>query len=197
MSFIFGGVPPTTAELSRRYKRQIQRSIRELDKEAAKLTADEKKLMQEVKQASHNNMKMSMQKAQAVVRLRRMLNKFSLMKSHFQGIESRIHGVNSTEALQKIMASAAKMMGSFNKLTGGKNLVGTMNDLERQNAMMVIHGEMVDDQLESIFEEETDEDESSDVVMQVLEEAGVNLPSSMTTTTFEARLEKLKPSTSK
>ena len=88
MSFLFGGTPPTTAELAQRYKRHINKSIRALDRES--MTNEEKVLMSEIKKSSQNNIKQSMQKAQAVVRGRRMINKFSQMKAHLQGIASRM-----------------------------------------------------------------------------------------------------------
>lgn len=192
MSFLFGGAPPTTTDLAKRYKRHIQRSIRDLDKESARLASEEKILMGEVKQASHNNIKMSLQKAQAVVRVRRTLNKFSVMKSHFQGIETRIQGVKSTEALQRSVTAAANMMRSFNKTMGGHSMLASLQELERQNMLMTVQGECIDEQMDGIFEEDNDEEASEDVVLQILTEAGVCLPSP---STLEERLDRLKPPT--
>lgn len=193
MSFLFGGTPPTTSELAQRYKRQIGRSVREIDRETARLQGEEKLLMAEVKKASQNNMKQSMQKAQAVVRTRRMLNKFSQMKAHLQGIGMRIQSVKTTEALQKAVGSAVQMMNSFNRATGGKHLVGSLQELERQNAMMSVQAELIDENLDSVFEEDNDEEAPADVVMQVMEEAGVELPSVANEMIFVQELEKLKP----
>ncbi len=195
MSFLFGGAPPSTSELAQRYKRHINRSIRELDRETLKLVNEEKFLMGEVKKASQNNMKQSKQKAQAVVRTRRMLNKFSQMKAHLQGIASRIQGVKSTEALQKAIGSAVQMMQGFNKI-GGIDLVKSLHELERQNGMMTVQSEMIDDQLDSVFEEENDNEEMDDVILEVMREAGVDLPSASTELmSLEERLEKITKKT--
>ena len=195
MSFLFGGAPPTTSELAQRYRRHINKSVREIDRETARLQAEEKVLMAEVKQVSHNNMKQSMQKAQAVVRARRMLNRFSHMKAQLQGIGMRIQSVKTTEALQKAVGSAVKMMTNFNKLTGGPQLVSELRELEKQNMTMNVQSEIIDEQLDSVFEEDNDEDAPEDVVMQVMEEAGVKLPSASCSAepSIEERLEKLKP----
>lgn len=195
MSFLFGGSPPTTSELATRYKRHINRSIREIDRESARLLNEEKVLMQEVKNVSKNNMKQSMQKAKAVVRTRRMLNRFSMMKAHMQGIGTRIQSVKTMEALQKAVGSAVQMMQSFNKVAGGKHIISAMQELEKNNALMNIQTEMVDEQLDAVFEEDNDEEDTSDVVMQVMMEAGVELPKSMETEdlTLEERLERIKP----
>lgn len=200
MSFLFGGAPPTTAELAARYKRHITRSIRELDREALKLSNEEKVLMNEVKKASVNNMKLSMQKAKAVVRTRRTLNKFSNMKAHLQGIGSRIQNIKSMEALQKSIQSAVCMMQGFNKVTGGAHLLSALNDMEKQNGYMTLQSEMTDERLDEIFEEDKDEEDTSEVVIQIMTEAGVQLPASVFEThpelelSLEERLELVRSS---
>lgn len=191
MSFLFGGSPPTTSELASRYRRHINRSIRDIDRESARLAGEEKVLMAEVKSASQNNMKLSMQKAQAVVRTRRMSNKFSMMKAHLQGIGTRIQGIKSTEALQKAVGSAVVMMNSFNRVVGGQHLVGSLQELEKQNAMMTVQGEIIDEQMDAVFEEDNDAEASNDVVMQIMEEAGVELPSACSEMSLEERLERI------
>jgi|GEM_PF-5699956 len=193
MSFLFGGIAPTTSELATRYKRTIQRAIRELDRETMRIEQEEKTCMQEVKECSKNNMRQSLQKARAVVRQRRMLNKFSQMKAHLQGISMRIQSVKTMEALQKAVHSAARMMQSFNKVSGGSQLANGLRELERQNAFMAVQSEMVDEQLDDVFEEDNDEDAPEDLVMQVMSEAGVVLPSaSESFMTLEERFERIK-----
>jgi charged multivesicular body protein 2A len=177
MSFLFGGNPPTTSELARRYKQHINKSIRELDRETARISSEEKQLMLEVKKHSTNNIKLSMQKAQAVVRLRRMLNKFSNMKANLQGIAQRIQSVKSTEALQRAVGSAVTMMTSFNKMSGGAQLVSSLHEMEKQNAFMNFQSEIMDEKMDAVFEEDNDEEASCDIVEQILLEAGVNIPS--------------------
>lgn len=194
MSFLFGGNPPTTAQLASRYKTQINRSIRELDRETYRLQAEEKTCMHEVKICSVNNMKQSFQKAKAVVRTRRMLNKFSQMKAHLQGISMRIQSVKTMESLQKAVASAAKMMQTFNKVSGGSELASCLRELEKQNVYMNVQSEMIDEQLDEVFEEDNNEDAPEDLVMQVMTEAGVSIPSTMNTEllSLEERFERIK-----
>ena len=194
MSFLFGGTPPTTRELAARYKMQINRSIRELERESMRLQNEEKICMQEVKCCSKNNMKQSFQKACAVVRTRRMLNKFSQMKAHLQGISMRIQSVKTMEALQKAVASAARMMQSFNRVSGGTELVNCLKELEKQNVFMTVQSDMIDEQLDEVFEEDNNEDAPEDLVMQVMTEAGVELPNAHSDLlSLEERFERLKP----
>ena len=195
MSFLFGGSPPTTSQMASRYKTQINRNIREIDRESARLVREEKQLMVEVKKAASNNMKLSMQKAQAVVRSRRMVNRFENMKAHLQGIATRIQSVKSTEGLQKAVGSAVQMMQQFNRCVGVKTLGLSLQELERQNATMTMQTEMIDEQMDAVFEEDNDEEEGSDLVLQVLTEAGVSIPNAHMddTLSLEERLERVRP----
>jgi Zn-dependent M32 family carboxypeptidase len=195
MSFLFGGAPPTTSQMAARFKTEINRNIREIDRESVRLQHEEKLLMVEVKKASSNNMKLSMQKAQAVVRTRRMVNRFSLMKAHLQGVSTRIQSVKSTENLQKAIGSAVQMMQKFNRCIGAKGLSISLNELERQNAAMNMQTEMIDEQMDSVFEEDNDEEEGSDLVLQILTEAGVDIPSARVeeSMSLEERLERMRP----
>jgi Zn-dependent M32 family carboxypeptidase len=181
--------------MASRFKTQINRNIREIDRESVRLQQEEKLLMSEVKKASSNNMKLSMQKAQAVVRTRRMVNRFSLMKAHLQGVSTRIQSVRSTESLHKAIGSAVHMMQKFNSCVGVKALGVSLRELERQTATMNMQTEMIDEQMDSVFEEDNDEEEGSDLVLQILTEAGVDIPSvgveeSMS---LEERLERVRP----
>jgi charged multivesicular body protein 2A len=177
MSFLFGGNPPSTSDLARRYKQHINRSIRELDREYSRITIEERQLMKEVKLHSSNNIKLSFQKAQAVVRSRRLLNKFSIMKANMQGISMRIQSVKTTDALQSAVQSAVSMMHNFNKLANGGKLICSLQELEKNNALMNFQSEMIEDQLDSVFEEDNDDESTHEIVSQILFEAGVNIPS--------------------
>ena len=198
MSFIFGGAPPTTAELARHFKTKIGRSIREIDREAARMKGEERVLMGEMKAAAANNLKLTLQKAKAVVRTRRTLNKFSSMKSHLQGISARIQNVKSMESLNGAVAGAAKMMAAFNQVMGGRALCSSLTEMERQTASMNLHSEMVDERMDDVFDEDEDENDIDNVVSSILLEAGIKLPDAIKTPaaelSLEERFERLLPS---
>jgi len=200
MSFLFGGQPPTTAEMATKFKMKINRSVREIDRESARLVSEEKQLMSELKREAPKNGKLAMQKAHAIVRTRRMTNKFSQMKAHLQGISTRIQSIKTTEALQRAVGSAVQMMQSFNRCSGGKHLVNSLADMERHTAAMTMQGELIDEQLDAAFDDDADEVESNEVVLQVLLEAGVDIPQAINTPfgqhqdlSLEDRLERVRP----
>jgi len=94
-------------------------------------------------------------------------------------------------------------MQSFNQSIGGKNLVLSLADMERHTANMNMQGELIDEQLDAAFDDDTDETESNEVVIQVLMEAGVDIPQTSntilrhnhqeSTLSLEARLERMRP----
>jgi hypothetical protein len=62
---------------------------------------------------------------------------------------------------------------------------------------MAMQTEMIDEQMDAVFEEDNDEEEGSDLVLQVLAEAGVSLPSARLdesdALSLEERLERVRP----
>ena len=175
MSFLFGGAPPSTRELVQRYKSTINRSVRELDRETAKLKAQERVLMSEIKRHGVANFNMTRQKAKAVVRTRRIMGRFSSMKSHLQDVSSRIQGVSSMESLQTALGAAVGVMKGFSLKAGGSAMLSTLRDFEKFNGVMAVQSEMTDEGLNDTFDEENEDDEIESVACDVLREAGVNL----------------------
>lgn len=195
MSFLFGGRPPTTAELSRRYRTSINRSTRELDREIAQLEHQGRVLMAEIRKCAAANPSMAIQKARAVVRTRNMSARSSAMKSQLQEISSRILNVRSIETLEMAVASANRAMRNFNMRLGSRTLASTLQNFERENTQLGVQTEMADEMLDTAFDEE-DREDADDVVSQVLLEAGVNLPRAIIQAKdevpLEQRLERLR-----
>ena len=199
MSFLFGGAPPTTSEMVRKYKSVINKSVRELDRETAKLKAQESALMAEIKKNGTSNLTITSQKARAVVRTRRIMERFSSMKSHLQDVSSRIQGVGSMESLQVALGSAVGVMKGFSMKAGGASMLSTLRDFEKFNGVMALQSEMTDESLNDTFDNEGEIEEIDSVVNSVLMEAGVFLPSpsaSAPEEELEVRLLRLKVSAS-
>lgn len=181
MSFLFGGAPPTTAELARRYKLSIARAVRDLDRESAQIRLQEQQAMREIRHYADTNHALTMQKARAVVRARKMQARFSSMKGQLQEIGSRILQVRSSEALQTAMASANRAMQCFGARMGDRSMVKTLRDFAQSSARLGAQSDLAEETLDSIFDDEADgEDDAQqadDIIISVLQEAGVRLPS--------------------
>lgn len=193
MSFIFGGQAPTVADMARRYKTNINRQIRELERENMKLQVEEKSLFREMKKHAQTNPKVTLQKAKAVVRVRRIAQKFESMVGNLQGVSAKISSVKSMDALNKTMESVAALMTKFNATPAIANMGRTIAHFARENQSMLMKSEMLDDSLDEIFDE-NEEEESSDLVESVLVEANIELPqtSAAKFETVEERFERLK-----
>lgn len=178
MSFLFGGTPPTTAELAGRYKIMINRSVREIDREMVQMQTQERGYMAEIRKFAPTNPTLARQKAQAVARGRKTLTRFALMKSQLQEIGSRILSVRSAEALENALRSANRAMSGFQSRVGATNLVSILNDFEKHSNRMSEEAETADDLLDDVFDnsEPGFEEEIGDIVEGVLQEVGVTLP---------------------
>ena len=180
MSFLFGGAPPTTEELARRFKMAIARAIRDIDREVVHVREQEKTGMAEIRRYAQTNPSICMQKAKGVVRARKMQARFMTMKGQLQEISARIMHVRSSEALHRAMQAANMAMQAFSSRLGERSLIKTVHDFTQNNNHMKAQSELTEDMLEDVFdgdeEEEEEEDEADSVVMLVLGEAGVRLP---------------------
>jgi hypothetical protein len=180
MSFLFGGAPPSTSELARRYKLAICRAVRDIDREMAQIREQERVCMREIQGYASTNHAITMQKARAVVRSRKMQARFSNMKGQLQEIGSRILHIRSVEALEGALSSANRVISGFNARIGDRAMMKTLREFVQNNARMGTQTEMAEESLDTMFDEETvagDEEEADDIVMSVLAEAGVRLPS--------------------
>jgi charged multivesicular body protein 2A len=143
MSFLFGGKQKTpegkvnqmctlpisgyltflVSEVMKEYKRSIDRSIRELERETTKLQTQEKKLIIDIKKTAKETQNMvvdldprcglfrnlltnfSLQavvniKAKDLVRTRNLITKFYTMKSHMQSVSLRLQTIKSTQVIE-------------------------------------------------------------------------------------------------
>jgi charged multivesicular body protein 2A len=119
MSFLFGGKQKTPegiasnlidvlpfeihrdsfSEVMKEYKRGIDRSVREMDREVTRLQNQEKKLIIEMKKCAKDGQQMPVIqiKAKDLVRTRQMITKFYTMKSQMQSISLRLQTIKSTQ----------------------------------------------------------------------------------------------------
>ena len=191
MSFLFGGAPPTTSELARRYKLAIARAIRDIDREVGHVREQERAGMAEIRRYAQSNPTICVQKAKGVVRSRKMQARFMTMKGQLQEISSRIMHVRSSEALHRAIEAANMAMQAFASRMGQRGIVKTVRDFSQNNSHMKAQAELTEDMLGDVFDgdasDEDEEDEEVDsVIVSVLGEAGVRLPQTLGAAQSEA-----------
>lgn len=110
--------------------------------------------------------------------LHRYIQKFAQMKTQLQAISLRIQTVRSNDMMMQSMKGATTLLSSMNKSMNLPALQRIAMEFEKENDIMdqreELMGEAIDDVTGLDEEEETDE-----VVAQVLDEIGVDLSQAM------------------
>merc|ERR1712156_917278 len=105
--------------------------------------------------------------AKDLVRTRRCVKKFMLMRANIQAVSLKIQTLKSQAAMANAMKGVTKAMGNMNKQMKLPEIQKIMMEFEKQSEIMDMKGEMMED--------EEDEDESDAIVNQVLDELGLQL----------------------
>jgi charged multivesicular body protein 2A len=164
------------SEILRENKRQIDKHLRELDRERSQLQQQEKKLTIEIKRmAKENQLKSVRVLAKDLVRTRNSITKFYALKSQLQGVSLRMQTLKSTQAMADAMNGVTKAMGAMNKKLNLPAISKIMKEFERENDKMEMTTEIMGDALDDAFENEGEEDESEELVNAVLDELGCSM----------------------
>merc|ERR1719483_1345990 len=109
--------------------------------------------------------------AKDLVRTRRYVKKFMLMRANMQAVSLKIQTLKSQSAMANAMKGVTKAMGSMNKQMNLPEIQKIMMEFEKQSEIMDMKGEIMEDAMG----DEDDEDESDAIVNQVLDELGLQL----------------------
>lgn len=165
----------TPAERLRKHQRALEKTQRELDRERVKLENQEKKLVQDIKKSAKNGQTGPLRvQAKDLVRTRRYIQKFYQMRTQLQAISLRIQTVRSNEQMMQSMKGATALLGSMNRQMNLPALQRIAMEFEKENDIMDQRQEMMDDAIDDVTGLE-DEEESEEVVNQVLDEIGIDL----------------------
>jgi len=175
MEWLFGK-KKTPEELLRQNQRALNKAIRDLDRERAKMEAQEKKLILDIKKmAKDNQMDAVKIMAKDLVRTRRYVKKFILMRANIQAVSLKVQTLRSQNAMAMAMKGVTRALQSMNKQMNLPQIQRIMADFERQSEIMDMKEEMMNDAIDDVIGDDEDEEESDAVVTQVLDELGVQL----------------------
>merc|ERR1719491_782250 len=97
--------------------------------------------------------------AKDLVRTRRYVKKFMLMRANIQAVSLKIQTLKSQSAMANAMKGVTKAMGSMNKQMNLPEIQKIMMEFEKQSEIMDMKGEIMEDA----------------IVNQVLDELGLQL----------------------
>uniref|UniRef100_A0A4X1WAJ5 Charged multivesicular body protein 2A n=1 Tax=Sus scrofa TaxID=9823 RepID=A0A4X1WAJ5_PIG len=175
MDLLFGR-RKTPEELLRQNQRALNRAMRELDRERQKLETQEKKIIADIKKmAKQGQMDAVRIMAKDLVRTRRYVRKFVLMRANIQAVSLKIQTLKSNNSMAQAMKGVTKAMGTMNRQLKLPQIQKIMMEFERQAEIMDMKEEMMNDAIDDAMGDEEDEEESDAVVAQVLDELGLSL----------------------
>ncbi|EPY37656.1 charged multivesicular body protein 2A [Angomonas deanei] len=166
----------TPKEKMRRYKRGLDHTCRDLDRERSKLQTQEKKIMMDMKRAAKDNQVDSVRiMARDLVRTRKYARKMYHMRTQIQGVSLRIQTMSSTAELASSMKGVTKAMKSMNKQMNIPEMQKIMREFEKENEQMGMKEEMMNDAIDDVMDDEGEEEEETELEIQkVMDEAGLD-----------------------
>ncbi|KAF5836398.1 Snf7-domain-containing protein [Dunaliella salina] len=168
------GKRKTPADLLRENKRNLDKAIRDLDRERMGLQNQEKRIIQDIKKmAKEGQMDAVKVMAKSLVRNRHAVTKMYGLKSQLQAVSLRIATLKSTDAMANAMKGATKAMRMMNKKLNMPQLTHIMREFEKQNERMEMTSDMMGDAVDDAMGEEDEEEETDGLVNQVLDEIGI------------------------
>lgn len=175
MDFLFGR-RKTPEEMLRQNQRALNRAMRDLDRERMKLEQQEKKIIADIKKmAKQGQMDAVKIMAKDLVRTRRYVKKFIMMKANIQAVSLKIQTLKSNNSMAQAMKGVTKAMATMNRQLKLPQIQKIMMEFERQSEIMDMKEDMMNDAIDDAMGDEDDEEESDAIVSQVLDELGLNL----------------------
>merc|ERR1719193_2643668 len=109
--------------------------------------------------------------AKDLVRTRRYVKKFMLMRANIQAVSLKIQTLKSQNSMAQAMKGVTRAMQKMNNQLKLPQIQKIMMEFEKQSEIM----EMKEDAIDDAMGDEDDEEEGDKIVQQVLDELGLDL----------------------
>lgn len=180
LEFLFGR-KKTPEEMLRQNQRALNKAMRDLDRERAKMEQQEKKVIADIKKmAKQGQMDAVKIMAKDLVRTRRYVKKFILMRANIQAVSLKIQTLRSNNAMAQAMKGVTRAMQTMNRQLKLPQIQKIMMEFEKQSEIMDMKEEMMNDAIDDAMGDEDDEEESDAIVGQVLDELGLQMADELT-----------------
>lgn len=175
LEWLFGR-KKTPQELLRQNQRALNKAMRDLDRERQKMEQQENKIKLDIKKmAKQGQMDAVKIMAKDIVRTRRYIKKFILMRANIQAVSLKIQTLKSNDAMAQAMKGVTKAMATMNKQLKLPQIQKIMMEFEKQSEIMDMKEEMMNDAIDDAMGDEDDEEESDALVSQILDELGLQM----------------------
>jgi charged multivesicular body protein 2A len=168
------GKPKDAKEVMREQQRDLKKVQRELDRDRVQLERQEKDIMLQIRKAAkEGNTTQAKALAKNLIRVRSQQTKNLSVKGQISAVGHRVTAVQSQQVLAKGIGSATKAMAAGNKAMNLEGLQKTAMEFDKQNQIMDMTSEMFEEAIDGLDESE-EEEESENVMNQILEEIGID-----------------------
>ncbi|CAK9289774.1 unnamed protein product [Gordionus sp. m RMFG-2023] len=175
MDFLFGK-KTSPEDMLRKNQRALNRAMRDLERERTKMEQQEKRVILDIKKMAKDGQLDAVKvMARDLVRTRRYIKKFILMRANIQAVSLKIQSMRSQNAMSEAMKGVTKAMQSMNKQLKLPQIQRIMNEFEKQTEIMDMKEEMMSDAIDDAMGADEDEEESNAVVSQILDELGIEM----------------------
>lgn len=171
------GPSKTPREMMREYKRMIDKTVRELDRERERMAAAESKTVAEMRQLAAKNQPEAVKiRARDLVRSRKYQTKFYKMRAEMQAVSLRLQTLQATATMTEAMRGVTRAMVQMNRQMNLPAMQRIMQEFEKQSEIMGMKEEIMSETIDDAMDEEGDEDtQAEELVGQVLDELGIKL----------------------
>ncbi|GIL69663.1 hypothetical protein Vretimale_10266 [Volvox reticuliferus] len=99
--------------------------------------------------------------------------------AHLRGISAQITTAAATTSVANAVGSATKTMTAMQAVMNPAAISSKMAAFSRENQRLDMAGELISDAMDGVLDTEETEDETGELVGQVLDEIGIDLATSM------------------
>uniref|UniRef100_A0ABI7VXQ6 Charged multivesicular body protein 2B n=1 Tax=Felis catus TaxID=9685 RepID=A0ABI7VXQ6_FELCA len=166
----------TVDDVIKEQNRELRGTQRAIIRDRAALEKQEKQLELEIKKmAKIGNKEACRVLAKQLVHLRKQKTRTFAVSSKVTSMSTQTKVMNSQMKMAGAMSTTAKTMQAVNKKMDPQKTLQTMQNFQKENMKMEMTEEMINDTLDDIFDGSDDEEESQDIVNQVLDEIGIEI----------------------
>ncbi|XP_077436893.1 charged multivesicular body protein 2Ba [Vanacampus margaritifer] len=170
----------TVDDIIKEQSRELRGTQRQITRDRTALEKQERQLEAEIKKmAKSGNREACKILAKQLVQLKKQKNRTYAVSSKVTSMNTQTKLMNSQMKMAGAMSSTSKTMHAINKQMDPQKTMKNMQEFQKENMKMGMTEEMINDTLDDFLGESGDEEESEDIVNQVLDEIGIEISGKM------------------
>ncbi|VWU52654.1 vacuolar protein sorting-associated protein 2, putative [Hepatocystis sp. ex Piliocolobus tephrosceles] len=163
-------------ECIREEKRNLNRYMRELEREIYKLENEQKQIEKNIKiYAKKNDISLVRTLAKDYVKMKQTIGKYNKIKSYIFSMKIKLQSVKSSQQLSKNLKDMNKIMGKVNNALKLKDINMSLNEFQKQNNEVSLKEDILDDLFEDMSYDIDLEEQEEELVSKVLEGLGIQM----------------------